>query len=170
VSYEDLAKLWKDQKRLDQEWELKLLRAPMSLRDSVNALLAPPEESWTELETKVPQRYVEVVDFYGREKPDRRSLQNQSIRPDGVLVFGIGITFDNGLNSYPKNDIYIPLAVKVTRDGPEFAFFKKDMDAPDQPWSRNVEEFSKKIIGRYKKYLSHDPHTGFGNKSRMGFL
>ena len=170
VNYEELVALWKSQRNQYQEWELKLLRSPEFLRGSVEKVLSPPNAAWKEFKTNVPYRYVEIVDFYGRDKPMRRDPRDEAIRPDGILVFGIGVTFDHGIDSYPKQEIFIPVAARFTLSGPEFTLFNRDEDAPEQNWTKSTEEFSKKLIDRYKDYLSHDPHTGFGNKTRMGFL
>ena len=170
MKYEDLNRLWQEQRRKDQEWHHNLVRTSVSLRDSVFALLAPPHETWQEFNSKMPQRYVEVVHFYGLDKPKRGHIGELSAATGGILIFGIGITFDNGLDSYPKNDIYVPVASKFITGSPLYSFFDRDKDAPDGDWTMGADSFAGKVLKRYKDYLSHDPNQGFETRAKFGFV
>lgn len=171
MNYTDLAELWKSRRLQYQEWQLCLLHSPKALCSALEAKLAPPAKTWKELDANTTHPYVEIVDFYGLDKAERKPLGEDAITPEGFLIFGISVTFDHGVQSYPKQAIYVPAASKLTQNGVEFALFDTHTGAPEVgSWTKDAETFCQKLIGCYKEYLSHDPHSGFSKKTKIGFV
>jgi hypothetical protein len=169
MKYEELNKLWQDQRKRDQDWHHDLIRSAVALRNSVAELIAPPNETWQEFNTKATHRYVDVINFYGLKKSERGNPGALSSTGNGVLIFGIGITFDNGHDTFPKQDLFVPVACKYVVDAPVYSFFNRDTDSSDGDWVKGPDQFAVKLVKRYKEYLSHDAYQGFETRAKIGF-
>lgn len=170
MEYNDLVELWKKQREQYQLWNVRLMQSAEILRNEMEKTLNLPVSEWTEHETNRKRRYVELVDFYMKKKPVRTSPSDDSITSEGELVFGVSVTFDHGANSYPKESLYVPVAIKFNQNRIEYAFYNSEMNTADHEWTADIAEFCSKSIKRYADYLGHDPHSGFGKRTQMGFI
>lgn len=170
MNYEHLARMWGEQRDKFQEWEFNLLRGPHLVRNRLEEILDLPQSTWTESENGSVHKYVELVDFYQKETVERRPPRGDSITEDGVLVFGVGITFDRGLNSFPKQNIYTPVAMRLVASGPEVCLFDRDSDRPSNEWTQSIDDFCNLLLTRYEESFKHDPYTDFNGQRRMGFF
>ena len=170
MQHSELNALWLKQRRNDQAWHHQLVGSAISLRNSVRDVLKPDPSTWQDLNTKAKNEYVEVIDFYGLDKPIRGDVRNLSAGSAGILVYGIAVTFDSGPDSYPKQDIYIPVASRLIGDSAEYALFDRDKDSPDNNWHNDVDAFTRKLVQRLAEYLSHNAFDGFDNRQTFGFI
>lgn len=170
MEYTELVELWKKQREQYQLWEVRLTFSTEKLRKEMETALNISVNEWINHETKQKNRYVELVDFYGKEKAERKPPKADSIAPNGELVFGVSVTFDHGLNSYPKANLYIPVAMRFNQSKIEYARFDMENDCAKQEWTTDGREFCKRLIKQYADYFEHDPHSGFGRKTQIGFV
>ena len=170
MQHSELSELWRKQRRNDEDWHRQLVGSAIKLRNSVRELLNPDPSTWQDVNTKAKNEYVEIVDFYGLDKPNRGDLRNLNADSAGVLVYGIAVTFDNGPDSYPKHDIYIPVASRLMGSDPEHALFDREKESPDNNWHSDLEAFSRKLVERLKDYLSHNAFDGFEKRQKFGFI
>lgn len=169
--YDELNSSWKTQRERYQLWEIRLLHYAKQLRDYFEERLSPPATSWINYQTKEEHNYIELVDFFGEAKPTRKNPSNTSITPDGFLAFGISITFDHGPDTYPKQNIFVPIAIRYNGQKLEHAFYDMDSNSVSEAWTADKDAFYAMFSKRLHDYLSHDPHDGFGQKKKgIGFL
>lgn len=170
MEYNELVELWKKQREQYQLWEVRLTFGSQKLRDQMEAALNLSVKKWLNYDTKEEHRYVELVDFYRKPKAERNPPKADSITPKGELVFGMSVTFDHGPNSYPKSNMYIPIAMRFNQNKIEYARFNTENDCAEQEWTTDGEEFCSKMIKQYADDFNHDPHAGFERKTQIGFM
>lgn len=170
MEYNELVELWKKQREQYQLWEVRLTSSTEELRKKMEDALKIPVNEWVNQETKERNQYVGLVDFYRKEKAERKPPKSDSITSNGELVFGVSVTFEHSPNSYPKVNLYIPTAMRFSKSKIEYARFNTENDCAEQEWTTDSEEFCKRLIKQYADYFDHDPHSGFGRKTQIGFV
>lgn len=171
MNYEELNIAWRTQREQYQLWEIRLLHHARDLRDHFEEKLNLPHTSWIAYDTKEEHSYVDLVDISDGGNPRRKSLNNESITKEGTLVFGISITFDYGPETYPKRNIFIPIAVRYKNMKPEYAIHSFEGNQPAEPWVQDKDALYSTATKMLHEYLSHDPHNGFGKPERaIGFI
>lgn len=171
MDYEELNSLWIMQREQYQLWEDRLIRYAKQLRDYFEEKLSLPKKTWVIYDTKEEHRYVELVDFFNKNESKIKNPSNTSITPEGFLAFGISITFNHGLDTYPKQNIYIPIAIQYNEKRLEHAFFDTESNSVSEGWIVEKDDFYEKFTKKLHDYLSHDPHDGFDIKTnQIGFL
>ena len=171
MNYEELNNLWKNQREQYKLWENELLQHARSLRDHFEEKLNFPHKSWLEHGTNKERLYVELVDFFNKNKPERKRLDSSSITPEGSLVFGVGITFDHGLESYPKEGMFIPIAIRYKDKSLEYSIFDIEPSGSFGDWTKDKDALYLTATKMIHEYLSHDPYDGFDQPKRaIGFV
>lgn len=170
MKHNELNELWRMQRQKDQKWHLQLVGSAYSLRNAVREILKPDPPVWQDFNTKANNEYVEVVDFYGLDKTRRGDLRDLQATSVGILVYGLAVTFDHGPGSYPKQDIFIPIASRLIGSNAEYALFDREKNSPDNHWENDAHAFASKLIDRFKEYLSHNAYDGFDKRQKFDFI
>lgn len=170
MKYDDLSGLWKKQEDLYGEWRRKLFASVTALKNGIEENLELKQSFWINPQTKRETPYITIINFYPERESLGKRLDEESISPKGELIFGIGLTFDHDINSFPKETIYIPVASRFCNNEIQYSYYDFEKEMPLQEWTSDISAFCQKQIQKLGEYLSHDPHSGFENKITMGFL
>lgn len=172
MNHSELTELWKKQQERYQEWEVQLMRTAEKLRCKIEEILQPPQEGWKELDKPIRHRYIDLVDITKDDKPRGKVLSRESFTSEGELVFGLRITLDHGVQTYPKNLFHVPVVIRFVENNPEYSFFDTENWQPDQPerWEKNLDSFCQTIISHVAEYFGYNPFDGPKKKSSIGFI
>ena len=169
MKYEELNALHIARERKKNDWLDLLYASAFSLRYTIHEKLGAPE-AWNNKGTETA--YIRVMKV-GRDlapTPMQPSLMLANM--DGVFVFGISITFEPGANSFPKNNQFTAVGVKMTSGAPTYCMWDLENDAPwpKGQWATTADEAADMVIKYFSEALtSFDPETSFTSQQKLGF-
>jgi len=171
TTYEDLAKLWKNQEECFSKWRMALTREVHQLRNEVVSKISSPD-SWETHEEKETRHYIEILDLKNPDKPVPTKYISDTTTDNGELYFGLGFTFDNGVNTYPKASYHVALAIRFINNKPEFSFWDVQMKEikGGSNWISDRQIFIDKVIQLMKNSFSFDPFDGPDRRLAIGFV
>ena len=168
----ELNDLWKSQRKEIERWQESLVREAVKLYKSVSARLQPDPETWPDFGTGEQRKYVDLLDISEKPQQLRGGFTHKSFTDEGELFFAIQVTFDQGLRTYPKTQLHVPIAVRYKAGTPQFSFFDTQSKTvePQAQWNADIGVFTEAVISRIEKYLRFDPFHGPRSPSSIGFL
>ena len=171
MKYAELTELWKKQREKYKNWQIGLMQNAEKLRIKMEEYLQPPAEKWKEDDKPITHNYIALVDLSKEDRPISGNISRESITNEGELLFGLGITFDHGVNTYPKQLLHIPVAIRFFENNPEYSFFDTETGGIEKPihWEKNIDQFCETMVSRIVAYLNFDPFNGPKGKSSIGF-
>ena len=169
MTHDEIISLWKKQRDQYQAWQIALRKTAELLRKTIEELLQPPAETWLDTQKNKNYRYIDLVDISKKDKPRGIPLSSESITPTGELVFGLGITLDHGVTTYPKSLFHIPVAIRFINKQPEYSLFNTDTWASEK-WEKDLDKFCQTILSEIVQYLSFDPFDGQKKTTSIGFI
>lgn len=169
MKYEELNALHIARERKKNDWLNSLYSAACALRFTIHDKLGAPE-AWDNKGTETA--YIRVMKV-GRDlvpTPMQHSLMVANM--DGIFVFGISITFEPGPLSYPKDNQFTAVGVKMTSGAPTYCIWDLENDAPWSmgQWAATTDEAADMVIKYFSEALtSFDPETSFISQQKLGF-
>lgn len=171
MKYSELNDLWKLQKEQYTLWLRSLNQQAAKLRNEVLGILQPASEEWTNPDNGHKRSYVELFDISDKPQPvSGLGFTSESLTDVGELIFGIAITFDHGLQTFPKKTQYMPVSLRFINKEPQFSFFNMQTRKSESKWEPDVKVFAKTLVDEAAKHLMFDPLDGPPNRSSIGFL
>lgn len=170
ISHDELCKMWAQQRKTIIDWQHQLIRAALALRNEVAVKLGAADKTWKSENNEV-KRYIEAVEIDENKDNCKLNLGSRIFNEQDIGVFGISITFDHGLSSYPKQAVYMPIGVRAL--SPQLAEFC-DWNSEEQKirggakWIADQTAAADLVINRFKEYVADDlfsasiKHSGFG--------
>lgn len=169
-TYESLAEMWKGQRERFDEWRHSLTREAHALRNAVASKLGGPER-WESHDGKEQRRYVEIIDLSVATKPVGAAFAQDAITDEGELYFGIQVTFDHGVNTYPKTLYHIPAAIRFHSGQAQFSFWDtQSHHAEGSSWLSDRDAIASQVVERLVRHLSFDPFAGASQRPSIGFV
>lgn len=171
VTYSDLRERFINKCMLQEKWQIALTNAVYLLSVSISHKLEAPE-TWAEPLSKKEHRYVEVISLRDREVPTSPLNLREEITERGELPVGISITLDRDLKSYPKTRIFYAIAARFSKQTVQYCLWDLERAEPiaKSSWTSDSDATVDEIIARVKKFVDHDPHDGFDQKTPIGFI
>lgn len=171
-NYTDLNELWDTQQIRWREWHQALRAQALRLRQEVETGISAPLQPWSEPRSTEQRRYVEVIDLSDERTRLRGSLPDNAITDDGELIFGLSITFEKAPNTFPKQIVHVPIAVRFSESQPQFGFYDTQCKTLEShtTWETDLTVFVEALLRRVEDYLRVDPFAGPRKKSAIGFL
>lgn len=167
----ELNDLWKRQTDQFLLWQNSLYQQAAILHNEVSGILQPTPEEWTDPKSGHKLKYVELYDI--SDTPRRvfdEGFSSESLTDEGELIFAIAITFDHGLDAFPKTIRHIPVAVRFKNKAPQFSFINMQTKKPESEWDPDIKNFTEALINKIASYLKFDPFEGPRSRSSIGFL
>lgn len=99
-------------------------------------------------------------------------IPEEALTKKGELMFGFAITFDRDRDSFPKETVYLQLAVRFNAGQSQFSFFNTESDGAETPpgWVSEIHKFVELMLERMRGYVDFDPFAGARDKKGIGFL
>lgn len=171
MKHTELTDLWKNQTNQFQLWQNSLDQQAAILRDEVSGILKPIPEEWTDPKNGHKLHYIELYDISDKPRPVfDEGFSSQSLTDEGELIFGIAITFDHGLDTFPKTIRHMPVAVRFKNKVPQFSFINMQTKNPESEWDPDINNFAEALVNKIANYLKYDPFEGPRTRSSIGFL
>jgi hypothetical protein len=167
----ELNDLWKRQTDQFLLWQNSLYQQAALLRNEVSGILQPTPEEWTDPKSGNKINYVELYNI--SDKPRRvfdEGFSSESLTDEGELIFGIAITFDQGLDTFPKTIRHIPVAVRFKNKVPQFSFINMQTKKPESEWDPDINIFADALVTKIASFLKFNPFEGPRSQSSIGFL
>lgn len=167
MNFQELNAQWKAQQEKFQEWRIALLRAAFAVSKEAEAILNPPS-GWTHHETKQEHKYVEIMSGVNNEMSPL-AFGNMEITDNGEGLFCLCITFDHGVNTYPKRRHHAVAAVRFQKGQPEYCRWDSRENQPGSEWQSDAKSFAEQLVQLFADSFSLDPFEGC-TRPKVGFF
>lgn len=172
MKHSQLCELWASQEDRFAEWRDALPKPCFLLRDAFVAEVESPSEPWVHPVSGEKHPYVSLLYLHPQTIPMKGTPPPDSITERGELMFGLAITLDRDNGAFPKESMYLNLAVRFSSGQAQFTFFSSEREEAEVPpgWVSDVGKFVGLAVDRIRGYLDFDPFDGAREKTGIGFL
>lgn len=169
--FDNLRAKWQNQSDQYREWELGLTSASIRLKNALSEKLGVEDLVWENHDDGQTHQYVQFSNLE-TSKPVGHHPPTEPITDDGELPFGISVTLDRDIKTFPKQGYSIPVVLKYIEKEVHYNLWDSINQTADSQsdWTKDENEMVERIIKLLDLHFSFDPRDGAPQKTGIGFI